>query len=126
MNVNNFTNTYSIEPEQYFNYLEKLITNKYKDISKSLFTEYLILLFKKKKYSECIAFYNQYKNAILYIIHSNCMPIIKLNTAFFIIRSNIFNDSFISCKEITDIIGCINFEEVYNTNNYSKILDYIL
>jgi hypothetical protein len=125
VDVNYLTNTYKIDREPYFNYLNTLVMEKYSNISKSLFSEYMTLLFNKGKYLDCVNFYNQYKNVFSYILKSTCNPLIKLNTALYVIKSNLFNNSLISCREITDIIDDIDFSDIKLTENYGKVLDYI-
>lgn len=126
VDVNYFTNIYATDGKPYFNYLNKLITEKYIHISKSLFSEYMTLLFKEKKYTECVVFYNQYKNVFAFIIKSSCNPMIKINVALHVIKSNHYNNTLITCKEITDIISGVDFSNIKLTENYVRVLDYIL
>ena len=126
VDVNYFTNIYATDGKPYFNYLNKLITEKYIHIGKSLFSEYMTLLFKEKKYTECVVFYNQYKNVFAFIIKSSCNPMIKINVALHVIKSNHYNNTLITCKEISDIISSVDFNNIKLTENYVRVLDYIL
>jgi len=110
----------------YYNYIKDLIDKKSKLILDSLFCEYITLMSLQYLYKDCVIFYKKYKDVILYILRKSGNPLVKINVAYFIIRSNIECNIYIGVKDIINIINHCNIPKKLIIQNYSKILDYIL
>jgi len=126
INLDEILNLPNNDKHTYFNYLDNLVKEKSPLLSESLFCEYITMMYYDAQYINCVKYYKNYKETILFILKKPCNPLVKMNLTYFIIMSHIHCNIYIGAKEVIDIIDKIDLPNKFIINNYSKLYEKII
>ena len=126
MKIDEILNLPNNDKKTYLNYLDDLVQKKSPLLAESLFCEYITMMYYDAQYKNCVIYYKNYKEALLFILEKPCNPLVKINLTYFIIMSHIHCNIYIGAKEVIDIINKIEFPKNFIVNNYSKLYEKII
>ena len=101
----------------YLKYSKKLVETNSRNLSATMFSDYLCTLFNSRNYAEVYTMFKQNKKYIMHFLHKQNYTMSRLNLISTIIGSGYMTNKNITRTEFTEILSDINPKDYVNSEH---------
>ena len=109
----------------YLKYSKKLVETNSRNLSATMFSDYLCTLFNSRNYAEVYTMFKQNKKYIMHFLHKQNYTMSRLNLISTIIDSGYMTNKNITRTEFTEILSNINPKDYVNSEHINRAYKHI-